>query len=363
MLLARRELGDDALLLESRNSRIEESHQGEYALEFELPAGSGQSESVAPGLAQSGIASAAPSSLDMANLRRDVASLSDMVSRLATRASGLHLSPEFASAAGRLLTSGFPERLIHPVLDAVEHRLGRLSRAGSATDFAVQRALAVELDSRMAVSPATDSSKPGRQVIALVGPAGSGKTSTLVKLALQLGIAARSPTVILSTDSHRVAATEQLKAYAAILGVPFSLVSGPGALARALLEHRQKELILIDSPGFGGTDDELAEHCASLLSESAELDTHLVLSAASKFADCELAIGRWARFRPRKLILTHLDETESYGECLAAAMNSGLPVAFLCGGQRIPEDLEPATKARLLQMLLGAQAASFAAIA
>jgi flagellar biosynthesis protein FlhF len=363
MLFARKELGDDALLLESRAARQEERHRGAYALEFESAASTSVAGPPTGGTPAIKAGAASADGLELSSLRDEIANISQMVVRLATRTSSLHRSPEISSAAGRLLASGFPEAVTHKVLDAVERRLGPSGRAGSISEVAVQRALTVELDSRLSVSPELGTSSQTRKVVALVGPAGAGKTSVLVKLAMTFGVTRRLPTVIVSADSQRIAATEQLRTYAAILGLPFSPVTGRGALTRTLGENQQKQLVLIDCPGFGGADDDLADECAGLLGECPEVETHLVLNATTKFGDLELAIRRWSRFQVRKLVLTHLDETESYGECLAAAMNSELPIAFLSAGQRIPEDLELATKGRLLEMLLGTQAASFAAVA
>jgi flagellar biosynthesis protein FlhF len=360
---ARRELGDEALLLESRSSRIDERHLGAYALEFELAQDAARSSNLRQVVIPGGIGTPAPVSGDFAAMQSEVAHLSLMVSRLAARASGFHYSTELTSLASRLLSSGIPETLAHNILDGVERRLGSLGRARSVSNIEAQRALAVELEARLDASAELCSAKQARRVVALVGPAGAGKTTTLVKLAVRFGVAARKPTLIVSTDCHRVAATDQLKSYASILGLPFLLVGSPGALVTGLQEHRHKELVLIDSPGFGDAEGECSDDCASILSEAPSLETHIVLSATTRFADMELALRRWSRFHPQHLILTHLDDTESFGDCLGAAMKNQLPVSYLCGGQRIPEDLEPATKARLLQMLFGAQAASFAAVA
>ncbi|MBX7132211.1 MAG: hypothetical protein K1X67_05995 [Fimbriimonadaceae bacterium] len=360
---ARKELGDEALLLGSRTSRLDERHFGAYALEFEVAHDASTLRTERQTANGGGTSTSTSTSGDFAAMQSEVAHLSLMVSRLATRASGFHYSPELTSLASRLLTSGIPEPLAHNILDAVERRLGSICRAGAVSSIEAQRAMAVELEARLEANPESCAAKQDRRAIALVGPAGAGKTSTLVKLAMRCGVAARKPTLIVSTDSHRIAANEQLKSYAAILGLPFLLVDSPGALVTALLEHRHKELVLIDSPGFGDAEGEDSADCALILAEAPCLETHIVLSATTRFADIELAIRRWSRFHPQNLILTHLDETESFGECLGAAMKNQLQVSYLCGGQRIPEDLEPATKARLLHMLLGAQAASFAAVA
>jgi flagellar biosynthesis protein FlhF len=180
-------------------------------------------------------------------------------------------------------------------------------------------------------------------VVAFAGPAGSGKTSTLVKLAIRFGLAQHSPTLIISADTYRVAAADQLRTYSAILGVNCEVVETPSGLSRVLEEHRSKETVLIDLPGMGPREPELMHEWAPVLAHP-DIDVHLVMPATMRCADLARTVGR---FEP-------LDETACYGGVLSLAIETGRPVSFLCSGQSIPEDIEPATRAALLR-LIGAE--------
>jgi flagellar biosynthesis protein FlhF len=170
----------------------------------------------------------------------------------------------------------------------------------------------------------------------------------LAKLAMSLGVSARRPSAILTTDTYRIAAADQLKAFAAILGLPIQVVESAGGLSRALLEQRQRELILIDTPGFSPKDWECAQEWAEMLSANPEVEVHLTLPATMRSSDLRDCARKWAIFHPSRLVFTRLDETSAYGGCVAAAADSGLPISWLGTGQAVPEDVEPATAARVL---------------
>ncbi len=188
------------------------------------------------------------------------------------------------------------------------------------------------------------------RVVALVGPPGSGKTSTLIKLAARCGLARRKTTQLLSTDVLRIAAADQLRTLAAIVGIPCEVCDTPALLDSLLQEARLKDLVLIDTPGFSFREMEEASELAGQVSS---IETHLVLPASMNASDLSRVADSYAIFSPSKLIFTRIDETARYDGLLKEAAQLDLPVSFLCTGQRIPDDIEEATVARLQGLVEG----------
>jgi flagellar biosynthesis protein FlhF len=368
LALARREHGDETLFIDSGETHGEERHLGAQRVVIgyeEAPAPATFAALAAPAAPAAAGAPAAPASpaasIESSALNLELKRLSTVVGQLAA---GMYAStgvPELGAVTSALAASDLPAELGRSLLERVERRLKLRERDTPAAAGLVRQTLCDELESRIKVDSTLGKPRATRQVVAFVGPPGAGKTSTLVKLAMHAGVSARRPTAILSTDSHRVAATDQLRSYAAILGLPFMLAETPGALARALQEFRQKDLVLVDTPGFGPRETECAEEWANMLAAQSELEVQLVLAATTRSTDLLAATHWWRRFAPSKLLFTRLDETSCGGSAIAAAITTGLPVSYLCAGQRIPEDLEPATKGALVQMLLGGPLAAGAA--
>jgi len=362
---ATRQMGVETLLVESRRTASAERHLGAYEVIVEgnptQAAGPSPAEQGSAGEAQS-TSSSSPSdparSHDLEQIRQELAGMRELLARCAVRMAPA-LPAELLPMGIRLATADFSPSLVESIL----HSAARLASDGGANpdEAALQRAIIGEIGSRLRVDPEIGAPGASRKIVALAGPAGSGKTTTLVKLAVKMGLAQHSPTLILSADTYRVAAADQLRAYAAILGVPCEVVETPGALVRALEEHRSKAMVFVDLPGIGPREPELMHEWWPVIARP-EIDVHLVLPATMRGTDLARTARRFEPLRPAHLIFTHLDETACCGGILSLAMESGRPVSFLCAGQSVPEDIAPASRPALLR-LIGAEPLAAAAAA
>ena len=341
-----RELGPEALLVQTRKSPLEARHLGEY--EVVLAASpSSPVETVAPA------AAATPIAREVAEMRRQIDAMRRSIA-YGTVAAPRWLAP--SSLTAHLYTLLIESEVASPLAEQITEAVS--TDAGPTADFdQILVCAAAAIEERFRVDNTLGRPDTTERVVALVGPPGAGKTTTLAKLAVIHGLAARRPVALISADHYRIAAADQLRTYAAILGVSFELAETPRALAQALELHRGKELILIDTPGLASSDLDQGAELAAFLRSHPAIDTHLVLSASTRSADLTRAVDRFEIFQPAKLLFTRLDETATLGPVLNEAWRTRRPVSFLTTGQQVPEHLEPASKGVLAARLLGREAA------
>lgn len=351
MIAARKELGAEAMLVDSRKAPPEARHLGEceVVVAVDLPpeeygaaeAGAGPADVTRPAQPYNHLA------LEVAEMRKQMERIAATVTRSSFNFPVQALSdPELMAMFASLVESDLDATLAHSIIDRVR------TEGVPGTPDRLRLAMAGELAGRFMTNSELGAGSPGPRIVAVVGPCGTGKTSMLAKLAARYGLGTRRSTVILSLDNYRVAASEQLRSYAALLGLRFQMVEGPRALAQTVEELQQKDLILIDTPGHGPHDLAASHELADFISSRDDIDVHLVLNAALRSADLSRVVDRFEIFRPSKLAFTRVDETVCFGPLVNEAVRTGKPVSFLSGGQRVPEDLEPATKDRIIDLVL-----------
>ncbi len=359
---ARRELGPEAMLMDSKKTELELRSLGAYEVVFavapeELPpaeivrpfktAPAASAISAAPLEARTG---SNDFSRELAELRKQIETVKRSVDhRPDALQKGTTLSGEGTELVARLTAAELSEGLAFELVAAAEVRR---SQEGSST-AGLDAALRAECEQRLRFSPSLGLAGAEPRIVLLAGPAGTGKTTTLIKLALRYGLRARQPLQMLSLDTLRIGGWEQLACYARIAGLPCQPVHTPAALDQAFAEYSQKKLLLIDTPGFSPGDESQSRSLAAWLATHRPfVEVQLVLSAAARPSSNLAAIQRFAPFAPSKLLFTHMDEAESYGPVLETALRSGLPISFLANGQQVPEDIEEASLDRLLGSLI-----------
>jgi flagellar biosynthesis protein FlhF len=347
LTMAQKELGPDAMLVDSHRTNFEARHLGEYEVICGLmPASTDSSRDEdftsipqpfrAPNLDKL--------SQEVSELKRYMERMALTISKSSAGFANLRSKPELAEAFARLTANEVDPMIAHDIITSIGE--------GARQDSNVEALLGKALDRIFSVDPSLGRTGSSRAIVALAGPPGAGKTTCLVKLAALYGLATRKPAQILTLDTIRVAAADQLRSYAAILGIGFQVIETTSGLAQALEEHRNKDLILIDTPGFGRNEMENAQDIARYLGSHPDIETHLVLPISAKPADLKRTVNQYEVFRPAKLLFTRTDETNTYGSMLNLAIQTGKPVSFVSSGQQIPEDLAPASKDVLVDLIL-----------
>jgi len=187
----------------------------------------------------------------------------------------------------------------------------------------------------------------GRRVVALIGPTGVGKTTTVAKIAANLTMRKRRVGLI-TIDTFRIAAVEQLKIYARILNIPLEVVLSPGDLKSALHAFRDRDAVLIDTAGRSQRDTVHIGELAGFFDGVEGLETRLTLSAAASDEQMAETIANFSRVGVDGLIFTKLDEATALGPVFNQQARTGAPISYFTTGQRVPEDLEEATAKRLV---------------
>jgi flagellar biosynthesis protein FlhF len=190
------------------------------------------------------------------------------------------------------------------------------------------------------------------RVAALVGPTGVGKTTTIAKLAAYAKIELKQKVALLTLDTFRMAAVDQLHQYAEILQVPLHVALTVEDLRSAMRFYQDRALVLIDTPGHSPKDSEMQQQLRRFLDELPEVETHLVLSATTKPRDLADIAQRFEPLKPGRLLFTKLDETSTYGPLLSTLVRVKRPLSYLGTGQEVPQDLELATSRRVADLIL-----------
>ncbi|WP_441257645.1 flagellar biosynthesis protein FlhF [Vibrio sp. Vf1514] len=178
-------------------------------------------------------------------------------------------------------------------------------------------------------------------VVALLGPTGVGKTTTVAKLAARAAMEYGSDNVALvTTDTYRIGAHEQLSIYGRIMGCPVRVAKDSNELADVIYQLRNRRLILVDTAGMGQRDVRLSEQLDTLMQESGEIiHSYLVLPATAQRKVLQETIEHFRRIPLSGCIMTKLDECLSLGEFVSVVVQNSLPVAYIANGQRVPEDI------------------------
>lgn len=241
-------------------------------------------------------------------------------------------TPKIAELLGRLMDFGMRPALSSLLVDEL---------AGDGSAEISESRVAEWLAGRLRAS--SDNVLEDGGVVAMVGPTGVGKTTTVAKIAARYTLThGPGKVALITTDSHRIGAVEQLRTFGRILGMPVQLARDAHELNKALDQFSTRKLVLIDTAGMSPRDIHVAEQIALLRSAEARVRSYLVLAANAQLAALEETTAAFRKVRPSGCIITKLDEAQRLGGVLSVVIDADLPVAFTGNGQRVPEDLQRA---------------------
>jgi flagellar biosynthesis protein FlhF len=190
------------------------------------------------------------------------------------------------------------------------------------------------------------------KIIAFVGPTGVGKTTTIAKLAANFTLLEKKKVALITLDTYRIAAVEQLKTYAEIMGIPIDVVFTPKELIPAFKKYKDKDLILVDTAGRNPLNDLQMEELRNFIGQDGNIEVQLLISMTTKAKEIAEIFNRFEVAHIHRIIFTKLDEITSFGNLLTAVTRAKRPISYITTGQNVPEDIELADATKLAKLIL-----------
>jgi len=216
----------------------------------------------------------------------------------------------------------------------------------------ITKAIIETLQNLIEVSPPAFKDQQEQRKIALVGPTGVGKTTTLAKIAASYLQQHSNSIALITIDTYRIAAVEQLKVYGEIMHLPVDVVISPAQLGHSLTRHQDKKLILIDTAGRSPRDGYCIDELSSFLSPEHNIEKHLVLSATTRENEIVETMNQFSRLEIANTIFTKIDECMSLGVLLNTQLQNSNPISYITNGQRVPEDLLEITPHKIAELIM-----------
>ena len=262
-----------------------------------------------------------------------------------------HLQPQLREAYTQLIQNEVAEELAADFIGRISDRQtdGRPLDPATINEFLVQQFARVLAPG----APIQLTRKQGRAtVVALIGATGVGKTTTIAKLAAQFRLKQGCRVGLVTIDTYRIAATEQLQTYAEIIEAPLEVVLTPQEMKPALERLRDCDIVLIDTAGRSQFDREKLSELGEFLSAAEPDETHLVLSATSSQAVLMKAMEEFSSLKINRVIFTKLDEAVGIGTLLAVCRKLDAKLSYVTTGQDVPSDIEESDGRKLAEMIV-----------
>jgi flagellar biosynthesis protein FlhF len=290
-------------------------------------------------------------------LQRETSDLHSLVEELSRRHEQSPL-PDLPEGLFRLFTELIDAEIGE---DMARELIGRLRQGASCRDLTdpvvlmSRVARMIEADLRTCGPIPVQPSEA--RVVALVGPTGVGKTTTIAKLAANFRLRERRRVGLITVDTYRIAAVDQLRTYADIIDLPMEVVATPREMRAAIDRLSAMDLILMDTAGRSPRDEVRIQELKSLLAEAHADEVHLVLSSVASAASLTAAAERFATVGVTALLLTKLDEATGLGNLLPLVRGCQFPLSYVTNGQDVPDDIESADAKKLTRIMLGLERA------
>lgn len=259
-------------------------------------------------------------------------------------------SPALLNLYARLITNGVSDYNARLFLERAGAFNGHTGQAGD-----VKQKVVNEIAKVIKTKDPFDVTDKKQKIAAFIGTTGVGKTTTIAKLAAQLMLKAHKRVGLISIDTYRIGAMEQLRTYANILGVPCLQAFKKKDLFFALKKLKDRDVVLIDTAGQSQYDRARIEELTSMMPDDLAIDSHLLLSVATTESEMNKTAVNFSPLKFKSYIFTKVDEAERIGSTINQIIKFNLPVSYITTGQNVPDDIEQADRGRIVKLLLEKQ--------
>jgi len=351
----RADLGPEAVILHSslvrptgiarffRSPRFEVVAGGGFHIVRDYPNGS---PPVSPPTIRKGVA---PQSVTPEQLQKEISEIKSMIARRARAAALTSATPELHEEFAALSTARVSDDLAKSLLQRITERL---SAAALHDRAAIREAIRATVKASIKCADGI-ALHPGRCVkVAFIGPTGVGKTTTIAKL-ISIYAYRGQEVAVVTNDTYRIAASEQIKRVAQLVGVPVRVCRTGPEMTEAVAGFADRDLVLIDTAGRSQKDDEKIEDLCATLKAASPDEVHLVLSSTTSSETLVDAVKRFSPCGFSKIVITKLDEAMKVGLVLDVLSKVDKRLSFITTGQEIPRDIEIADSDRMTSLILG----------
>ncbi|GJL79994.1 MAG: flagellar biosynthesis protein FlhF [Nitrospinaceae bacterium] len=343
----KKELGEDALVLSTRSlSPGEILGQGKNVAKVEITAAFEPSEKKEPA-----IINGAPWQEETPlSLKEDDLDLKRLIFSLLTRtekAQSMGLKSHQLETYSRLVEEGLNERLASKIVETANKKNPEEIR-----DPQTERQTIVDLMKRvLRCDGAIKLDGKRTKKVMFVGPTGAGKTTTIAKLAADYALRQKKKVAMMTLDTYRIGAIDQLRIYGEIMGVPVESASNRKELQAIVRKHQDKDLLLIDTMGRNHKDKSYSGQLKVMLNALGSVETQLVLSLTTQEKILQEAVKQFSLLGIDRVLFTKMDEAVSFGSLINFSLRTRIPFSYFAVGQKVPEDIEVANKEKVIKLI------------
>ncbi|MBI4384057.1 MAG: flagellar biosynthesis protein FlhF [Nitrospinae bacterium] len=355
--LAKKELGEDALILSARTIGSGKGLRGyngyaKVELTAAIDPGPVETGSPAPAVPAPPPEPKPEAAAGTPGKDEDELDLRSLVATLLTqtdRARSMGLKDRQLKLFQTLVDSGVNERMASKMFERINSENGLDERSGPGGD----KNSAIEMMRRVLLCKGgIEMEEKSPKMAALVGPTGAGKTTTIAKLAAHFSLLDKKKVALISLDTYRIGAFEQLRLYGEIMRVPAEMASGAADFRSLVRKHADKDLILVDTTGRSHKDPAYSGRLKEIFDAAGtKVETHLVLSATSQEKIFEESVRQFSPLAIDRVLFTKLDEGMSFGPLFNFSLKTRIPFSYFTTGQRVPEDIEVADREKVIRLI------------